>query len=152
MVIIEMFRNADDDALRFAAEQRIFSEGEAGDAMYVVLEGQVDLLVKGKLVEEVGPGGVLGEMSLIDSAPRSATAVARTSSKLVRINEKRFKFLVQQTPYFALQLMRVIADRLSGASLCDPLYLFFPRYLPHGARNGKSRTGPRRSRQLGRLL
>ena len=81
MVIIEMFRNADDDALRFAAEQRIFSEGEAGDTMYVVLEGQVDLLVKGKLVEEVGPGGVLGEMSLIDSAPRSATAVARTSSK-----------------------------------------------------------------------
>ena len=111
MVTIDMFRK-ENDALTYAEAQRIFSEGDVGDAMYVVLEGQVDLLVKGKLVEEVGPGGVLGEMSLIDSAPRSASAIARTSCKLARINEKRFKFLVQQTPYFALQLMRVIADRL----------------------------------------
>jgi CRP-like cAMP-binding protein len=49
---------------------------------------------------------------LLDSVPRSASAVAKTACRLVEINEKRFKFLVQQTPNFALQMMRVIADRL----------------------------------------
>jgi CRP-like cAMP-binding protein len=51
-------------------------------------------------------------MALIESRPRSATAVARTDWKLVAVSEKRFAFLVQQTPHFALQVMRVMADRL----------------------------------------
>jgi CRP/FNR family cyclic AMP-dependent transcriptional regulator len=111
MVTIDLFHNAE-NTQRFAAGQKIFGEGEAGDMMYVVVEGRVDLLVHGKLVEELGPGGVLGEMALIDTGTRSATAIAKTDCKLASINEKRFKFLVQQTPNFALQLMRIIADRL----------------------------------------
>ena len=111
MVTIDLFRNEENTQL-FAAGQKIFSEGEAGDMMYVVVEGQVDLLVKGKLVEEVGSGGVFGEMALIDTGTRSATAIAKTDCKLAPITEKRFQFLVQQTPKFALQLMRIIADRL----------------------------------------
>ena len=111
MVTIDLFRN-EENTQTFAAGQKIFSEGEAGDMMYVVVEGQVDLLVKGKLVEELGSGGVFGEMALIDTGTRSATAIAKTDCKLAPINEKRFQFLVQQTPKFALQLMRIIADRL----------------------------------------
>ena len=111
MVTIDLFRN-EENTQSFAAEQKIFGEGDSGDVMYVVVEGQVDLQVKGRLVEEVGPGGVLGEMALIDTGTRSATAVAKTACKLVAINEKRFQFLVRQTPNFALQLMRIIADRL----------------------------------------
>lgn len=111
MVTMDLFRNEENTQL-FAPGQIIFSEGEAGDVMYVVVEGQADLLVKGKLVEELGPGGVLGEMALIDTGKRSATAVAKTACKLVPIDEKRFHFLVRQTPNFALQLMRIIADRL----------------------------------------
>jgi CRP-like cAMP-binding protein len=63
-------------------------------------------------VEELGSGGVFGEMALIDTGTRSATAIAKTDCRLVPINERRFQFLVQQTPNFALQLMRIIADRL----------------------------------------
>ena len=111
MVTIEIFRN-ETDTLAVPAGQAIFNEGDAGSAMYVVVEGEVDLLVKGKLVEHLGPGGVLGEMALLDNVPRSAGAIAKTACRLVEINEKRFKFLVQQTPNFALQMMRVIADRL----------------------------------------
>ena len=51
-------------------------------------------------------------MALIDHAPRVATVVARTPCKLVAITEKRFLFMVQQTPYFSLQIMRVMAERL----------------------------------------
>ena len=111
MVTIDMFRN-EEDALPFVAGETIFKEGEAGDTMYVVVKGNVDLLVRGKLVEELGAGGVLGEMALIDSVPRSATAVAKSDCKLAPIPEKRFQFLVQQTPNFALQIMRVMAERL----------------------------------------
>lgn len=100
------------DARGFAAGQSIFSEGQPGDSMYVVLEGQVDLLVNGKLVETLGSGGVLGEMALLDAAPRSASAVARTDCKLIPVNQKRFSLLVQHTPNFALQIMRVMAGRL----------------------------------------
>ena len=111
MFTIDLFRNVD-NAQSFAAGAKIFGEGDAGDTMYVVIEGAVELHVKGKLVDELGPGGALGEMALIDSAPRSATAVAKTDCKLAPIDERRFKFLVQQTPNFALQLMRIIAERL----------------------------------------
>jgi CRP/FNR family cyclic AMP-dependent transcriptional regulator len=111
MFTIDLFRN-EDNTQSFAAGETIFGEGDAGDTMYVVIEGRVDLLVKGKLVDQLGPGGALGEMALIDSALRSASAIAKTDCKLVPINERRFKFLVQQTPNFALQLMRIIAERL----------------------------------------
>jgi len=53
-----------------------------------------------------------GEMALIDSSARSATAVARTDCELIPVDDKRFMFLVQQTPFFAIHVMRVLADRL----------------------------------------
>ena len=111
MVKIDLFRNSD-NTLDFTAGQTIFKEGDAGNFMYAVVDGEVDLLVKGRLVEHLTEGGVLGEMALIDTGTRSATAVAKTACKLVPVDEKQFKFLVQQTPNFALQLMRIIAERL----------------------------------------
>jgi CRP/FNR family cyclic AMP-dependent transcriptional regulator len=111
MLTIDLFRNSE-NTQDFPAGQQIFGAGDAGEVMYVVVDGEVDLLVKGKLVEQLGAGGVLGEMALLDSAPRSATAVAKTDCKLASIDKKRFMFLVQQTPNFALHLMRIIADRL----------------------------------------
>ena len=100
------------DTRRFTAGQRVFNQGEPGTTMYVVHEGEVDLLVNGQMVEKLGPGGVLGEMGLIDTAPRSASAVARTDCKLIPVNQERFALLVQHTPDFALQIMRVMAGRL----------------------------------------
>ena len=99
-------------ARSFTAGQRIFTQGETGNTMYVVDEGEVDLLVNGQKVETLGPGGVLGEMGLIDTSPRSASAVARTDCKLIPVDKQRFALLVQHTPDFALQIMRVMAGRL----------------------------------------
>jgi CRP/FNR family transcriptional regulator, cyclic AMP receptor protein len=100
------------DVLSFVAGQQIFAEGQPGDVMFIVKAGEVDVIVHGQSVETLGPGGVLGEMALIDHNPRSATAVAKTDCQLVPINEQRFQFLVQQTPYFAIEVMRVLANRL----------------------------------------
>ena len=98
--------------LHFAAGKTVFTEGDPGDAVYVVLEGKVELRVRGRLVETVGPGGIIGEMALIEHAPRVATATAREDSNLLPISEQRFMTMIQKTPHFALQIMKVMAARL----------------------------------------
>jgi CRP-like cAMP-binding protein len=92
--------------------ETIFRAYDMGAEMYVVLEGEVELSIDGKVLEVLGPGEPFGEMALIDQAPRVATAVAKTACKLAVIPEKRFLFMVAQTPHFALQIMKVMADRL----------------------------------------
>lgn len=94
------------------AGETIFSEGEPADRMYLVSEGSVALTIAGRLVETVGPGGLFGEMAVIDREPRSAAAVAESDCKLVAIDKRRFWFLVQETPFFAEIVMRVMASRL----------------------------------------
>ena len=100
------------DLLRIEAGKVVFREGDPGDTLYVVLDGKVDLRLNGRLVETVGPGGILGEMALIEQAPRVASATARTACDLQPISEERFMSMIQQTPHFALQIMKVIASRL----------------------------------------
>jgi CRP-like cAMP-binding protein len=96
----------------FPAGQVIFKCGETGDEMYVVKEGEVDIMVGDVVVETARPGAIVGEMALIDKCCRSATAVAKSDCKLVPINEARFRFLVQQNPFFSLHVMQVMAERL----------------------------------------
>ncbi len=103
MPTTRLFEHAS-DAQRIPAGAAIFQEGDPRDFMYAVVEGQVDLLIKGELVETVGPGGIFGEMALIDNDRRTAAAVAKTDAKVVAVDERRFLFLVQQTPNFALHI------------------------------------------------
>lgn len=90
----------------------VFAQGDAGDVMYVVIEGEVEVLLEGKLVETVRAGGVVGEMALIDSQPRSATAISRTRCLVGPVDEQRFTELITREPEFALTVMRVMAKRL----------------------------------------
>ncbi len=106
----------ENDPKQFKAGERIFAAGDVADCMYGLIEGQVEIQKDGKTVDTVGPGGIFGEMALIDHAVRSATAVAKTDCKAAQISEKRFYFLVQQTPNFALHLLRVLTDRLRHQS------------------------------------
>jgi CRP-like cAMP-binding protein len=94
----------------------IFREGEPGDYFYAVVKGAVDIVVDGDLVETVEEGGVFGEMALVEDRPRSGDAVVRSDAEVVRVDRKRFMFLVQQTPFFSLQLMAVMAERLRRAN------------------------------------
>jgi CRP/FNR family transcriptional regulator, cyclic AMP receptor protein len=108
---LDLFRNAREFE-SYPAGCAIFSVGEVGSLMYVVKDGELDIIVNEKVVETVSSGGIVGELALIDTQPRSATVVAKTDCQLVPIDEKRFAFLVQQTPYFSLHVMRVLANRL----------------------------------------
>ena len=94
------------------AGEVIFRQYDMGSEMYVVLEGEVELAIGESVIERLGPGEPFGEMALIDQAPRTATATASTDGKLAVIPERRFLFLVQTTPHFALDIMKSMADRL----------------------------------------
>lgn len=110
MIDLMLFRHSDTE--NFSAGQIIFKVGESGNTMYVISEGEVSILVGADVVEVAGPGTTVGEMALIDHCPRSATAVAKTDCKLVPIDQRRFEFMVQQTPFFSLTVMKIMADRL----------------------------------------
>lgn len=108
---VNIFRSAK-DAQPFAAGQVIFSQGDLGEVMYVVQEGEVSIHLDDQVIDRHGPGSIFGEMALIDQSPRSATAVAATDCKLVVVDAERFEFLVQQTPHFAITVMKIIVERL----------------------------------------
>jgi len=98
--------------VKIAAGELIFAQGDRGDVMYVVAEGQAQILIDGKAVETVVAGGTLGEMALIDSGPRSASAIAKTECLLVPLDERGFRDLVSRQPEFALLVMRILVQRL----------------------------------------
>ena len=107
----ELFRQ-ETDPLRLAPGDFLFREGDRGEKVYVLLEGEMEILLGDLVLENAGPGTLIGEMALIDDSPRTASAVAKTSCRLVEIDRRRFHFLVQQTPHFATHVMKTLADRL----------------------------------------
>ena len=96
----------------FKAGDVIFREGDEAKDLFVIKSGQVRIQIGNRAVTELATDSIFGEMALIDSEPRSATAVAMTGVELVPASERQFLFLVSQTPYFALKVMRVLAQRL----------------------------------------
>jgi|JFJP01.1.fsa_nt_gi CRP-like cAMP-binding protein len=111
LTTINLFNNAEDFII-IPAGQVIFEKGGVADVMYAIVEGEVEISIDGKFLDVTGAGGIVGEMSLIDSRSRSATAIAKTECKLVPINQHRFTFLVQQTPFFAIQVMKIMVERI----------------------------------------
>ncbi len=108
---IDVFQN-DPSAEPFKAGQTLFAQGDPGDHMYVVIAGEVDLKIGHTVIETVGSGGIFGEMALIDHRDRSASAIGKSDGTVVTVNQKRFLYLVQNTPFFAVQVMETMADRL----------------------------------------
>jgi CRP/FNR family transcriptional regulator, cyclic AMP receptor protein len=104
------------DAQSFKAGSVIFREGDEARELFVIKSGQVRIQIGNRTVTELGADSIFGEMALIDNEPRSATAIAATDVELVAVSEKQFLFLVSQTPYFALKVMRVLAQRLRATN------------------------------------
>ena len=97
---------------RFKAGDVLFEKGEAGDTMVLVLEGKIDVRVGDKVVETAGLYDILGEMALLDAAPRSATAKAATTGEVAVIDRQTFLDLVRENPAFSLYVMRRMAARI----------------------------------------
>jgi CRP-like cAMP-binding protein len=102
--------------LSFKQGETIFKEGDPAIELYVIQSGHVEIRRGNRLLDTLDSHNIFGEMALIDSAPRSASAIALTDVILVPISEKQFLFLVSQTPFFALMVMRVLVRRLRAAN------------------------------------
>jgi len=112
MAILNLFQYVK-DTVTFPPGHMIYQEDEPNTGVaYVVLEGQVEVTIGGRVVETVTAGGLLGELSLIDNKPHAATCTTKTEVKVAPIDQPRFLFMVQETPYFAIEVMRVMANRL----------------------------------------
>lgn len=103
-------RNGEEISL--GAGEVLFSKGDAGHEIYIVRSGELQILDGNRVFETVGPGGIVGEMALVDGGPRSATVRAGAATEVVPLDERRFLFMVQQTPHFALRVMKVMSARL----------------------------------------
>ncbi len=99
----------------YPAGATIFAAGQSGDSMFLVQSGEVDLRVGLHTVETVAAEGFFGEMALLEEGTRSADAVARTDCTLVPINQRQFLFMVGETPFFALEMLRTLSMRLRKA-------------------------------------
>jgi CRP/FNR family transcriptional regulator, cyclic AMP receptor protein len=104
------------EAQAFRAGSVIFREGDEAHELFVIKSGQVRIQIGNRTINELPADSIFGEMALIDGEPRSATAIAMTDVELVPVSERQFLFLVSQTPYFALKVMRVLAQRLRATN------------------------------------
>ena len=111
MTDLSMFANPI-DTQDYPAGHVFFKMGDPGDVMYVVLAGEVEVLVREKIVETVRSGGIFGEMALIDNRLRSAGARAKTAVKAAAIDQQQFLYLLRTHPSFSIEVMNVMTDRL----------------------------------------
>ena len=111
MDLLEVFGESS-DRVNYPTGSVIFEEGSEAEFMYVVIEGEISLSLHDHTIAMVSPGAIVGEMALLDSSVRSATATAASDCVLVPIDIHSFKSLIQYTPDFALHVMSVLAQRL----------------------------------------
>ncbi len=96
----------------FAAGEKVFKQDDPASHLYIVRTGRIQIVTYGTVLENVGPGGVFGEMALIDEAPRSAAAIAVEATEVLELSRAQFLALIQETPEFALHIMAILADRI----------------------------------------
>jgi len=101
---------------RYDRGKVIMVTGQTGALMYVVLEGRVSISIRGAVVQYVGPGGVFGEMALVDQSPRAANAAAETDCVLLGINRNVFLNLIKSNPTFGSSLLTAVAERVRNTA------------------------------------
>jgi CRP/FNR family transcriptional regulator, cyclic AMP receptor protein len=109
------------------AGKPIFSENEKagglfskGARMYLLLEGEIGLMIRNQFFGVVKPGDIFGELALVAGLPRSATAMAKINCRVLSLDEKQFHAALEKNPEFALMLMSIMVQRLrqSISKLC----------------------------------
>jgi len=96
----------------FAAGSAITTEGEPGDALYIIVRGKVRISREGTVLAALGPGETLGEMSVFDGAPRSATGTALEETEVLRIGNEEFYEVLHEQVEIAEGVIRVLSDRI----------------------------------------
>ena len=104
--------------LELAKNDTVFDEGESGEFVCFVVNGELEVLKKSpggdsSTITKLGKGQTIGEMALIDELPRSATVRARSPSSLTVLSRKGFEELAGQSPEIAIKILKYLARSLS---------------------------------------
>jgi len=110
--VARLFFHANGKARSVASGAALFAENASGKSMYFVASGEVALTRGGKPLDVIKAGEVLGEMSVLTGAPRSATATARVACEVIELDASGFSKAIQKAPEFALMLMAIMIKRL----------------------------------------
>ncbi len=102
--------------IAYPAGSVVFTQGDPGNSMYIVQSGIIEMMIGERVIEVCGPNEAIGFMSMIDSAPRSSTARVKEAVELSIIDQRKFRFMVDEVPNFALYIMGVMARRIRGMS------------------------------------
>ncbi len=117
--ILDLIAGRDLPIVRIGAGDKLFLKGDQAPAMFVVVSGSIEVLMLGRLLERVGPGGIVGEMALIDGNMRCAAALTAMDTELVAIEKSQFLELVREEPRFALAVLGVLTRRLQAMNARD---------------------------------
>ena len=113
---MRMFAQRVGATVTFSAGSTVFNKGDLGSCMYIVQSGLIEMLIGDKVIEICGPNEAIGFMSMVDGAPRSSTARVKEACELSLIDQRKFRFMVDEVPNFALYIMGAMARRIGGMS------------------------------------
>ena len=102
--------------INFPVGSVVFNQGDAGNCMYIVQSGVLEMTIGDKVIETVGANEAIGFMSMVDGSPRSSTARVKDACELTIIDARAFRFMVDEVPNFAMYIMGVMARRIRGMS------------------------------------
>ena len=116
-VLADITRHNDDQSgppsmISKAAGETVILAGEEGETLFVIQSGEAEILNDGVEFDVVTPGGIVGEMALVDGSLRSATVRARTDLQLMPISKIQFETLTRHHPEFGLYVMKIMSLRL----------------------------------------
>jgi CRP-like cAMP-binding protein len=111
---MRLFAKKAGTSLNFPAGSTVFNKGDPGDCMYVVQSGVIEMVIGDRVVELCGANQAIGFMSMIDDAPRSSTARVKEACEVSVIDRRKFRFMVDEVPNFALYIMGAMARRIRG--------------------------------------
>lgn len=102
--------------MRYSPGDVLFREGDTPTYMYFVMNGKFEVTSHGKFIEFIETGRALGTVSMVDKNPRSATARAVEPSEAVLIDDRKFRFMVEEIPHFCWFVMDVLVHRLRATN------------------------------------
>jgi CRP/FNR family cyclic AMP-dependent transcriptional regulator len=111
---MRMFAQRAGTNVAYPAGSIVFNKGDPGSCMYVVQSGLIEMTIGDKVIEICGANEAIGFMSMIDGAPRSSTVRVKEACELSLIDQRKFRFMVDEIPNFALYIMGAMARRIRG--------------------------------------
>jgi CRP/FNR family cyclic AMP-dependent transcriptional regulator len=113
---MRMFAQRAGANVTYPAGSIVFNKDDPGSCMYVVQSGVIEMVIGDKVIETCGPNEAIGFMSVLDGAPRSSTARVKEVCELSLIDQRKFRFMIDEVPNFALYIMGAMARRIRGMS------------------------------------